>query len=421
MKSVSIASGEKLENRRYPSRFEQLARRAVLARLAMIEVGEIVLDENGTSQSFGAAADASGLSTVLSVRDTQFYSEVAFGGSIGAAESYVHGDWSCSDLTSLVRILLRNRAVLGQMDSGLATVARALQKLWHRRNRNTRNGSRRNIAAHYDLGNDFYALWLDRTMMYSGAWFEHANCTLEQASVAKLDRICRKLNLQPSDRVLEIGSGWGGFAIHAAQNYGCHVTTVTISEQQYQYAREAITAAGLEDRVQIEIRDYRDIDGQFDKLVSIEMIEAVGDEFQATFFRKCCDSLKPDGQMLLQSITIADQQYDRYRSGVDFIRRYVFPGGCLTSVTSMAEILTKATDMRILHLEDIGLHYAKTLRHWRQRFLENLDGMRKLGYEEEFLRLWNYYLCYCEGAFRERAIGNVQMHIVKPLARPAGP
>ena len=288
----------------------------------------------------------------------------------------------------------------------------------HWLNRNTRSGSQRNIAAHYDLGNDFYALWLDPRMMYSACFYESADTRLEDASVAKLDMICRKLDLSPSDHVVEIGTGWGGFAVYAASTYGCRVTTTTISQQQHDWAERAIREAGLEDRITLLLKDYRDLDGQYDKLVSIEMIEAVGHQFHDTYFRKCCELLKPDGEMLLQAITIADQNYESYKRGVDFIRRYIFPGGCLTSVTDMTETLTRCTDMRVVGVEDIGLHYARTLNDWNVRFQANLDAVRELGYSEEFIRMWEYYLCYCEGAFIERAIGDVHMHLIRPDARP---
>jgi cyclopropane-fatty-acyl-phospholipid synthase len=288
----------------------------------------------------------------------------------------------------------------------------------HALNRNTRHGSRRNIAAHYDLGNDFYSLWLDPTMMYSCAWYGSEDTPLEEAAVAKLDRICRKLALSPDDRVMEIGTGWGGFAIHAARNYGCHVTTTTISREQHDYAKQAIRDAGLEDRITLLFRDYRDLEGRFDKLVSIEMIEAVGHEYQAQFFGKCCELLEPHGQMLLQAITIADQRFDSYKNSVDFIKRYIFPGGCLTSVTAMSNLMTRHTDMRAVHIEDIGPHYAATLRHWRERFFANIDRVRGLGYPDEFVRMWDFYLSSCESAFIERAIGDVQMLIMRPHARP---
>ena len=280
-----------------------------------------------------------------------------------------------------------------------------------------RKGSRKNISAHYDLGNDFYQLWLDPSMMYSCAYFDTPDTPLDAAATAKLDRICRKLNLDEQDSVIEIGTGWGGFAIHAAKHYGCHVTTTTISQQQHDFAKQAISDAGLEDRVTLLFCDYRDLEGSFDKLVSIEMIEAVGHEYHDTYFKKCCDLLKLDGQMLLQAITIADQRYDQYKTGVDFINRYIFPGGCLTSVTDMSRTLTRYTDMRVIHLEDIGPHYARTLRHWHNRFLARIDEVRELGYSDTFIRMWQFYLAYCESAFIERAIGDVQMLIMRPGAR----
>jgi cyclopropane-fatty-acyl-phospholipid synthase len=419
MKPVSIDSPEFLEASRKPSNLEALARRVVRSRLESLRDGQIVITENGRHETFGALTDAMPLTAHLKVHSPRFYSDIAFGGAVGAGESYIHGCWSCEELTTLVRILVRNRDVLLDMDSGTARLTRPLQKLFHRLNRNTRTGSRRNIAAHYDLGNDFYSLWLDERMMYSSAIFEHADTSLEAASVAKLDRICRKLKLSPGDHVLEIGTGWGGFAVYAAENYGCRVTTTTISKEQHDYAKGAIAKAGLEGRITLLQSDYRDLDGQYDKLVSIEMIEAVGHEFHDVFFRKCCELLKKDGLMLLQAITIADQHYERARKTVDFIKRYIFPGGCLTSVTAMSETLTRVTDMRVIDLDDIGPHYASTLRHWHQRFCDSLDQVRGMGFSEEFIRMWHYYLCYCEGGFLERAIGTVQMLMMRPDARPA--
>ncbi len=419
MRTASIDSPEFLEASRKPTMLEALARRVVRARLESLHSGQIVVTENGRHETFGTVTDDLPLTVHLTINDPRFYSDVAFGGAVGAGESYIHGCWSCDELTTLVRILVKNRDVLLDMDSGTANLTRPLQRLFHRLNRNTRTGSRRNIAAHYDLGNDFYGLWLDRRMMYSSAIFEHSDMSLEAASVLKLDRICRKLNLSPGDHVLEIGTGWGGFAIYAAENYGCRVTTTTISTQQHDYARDAIARAGLEDRITLLKSDYRDLEGQFDKLVSIEMIEAVGHEFHETYFRKCCELLKPDGLMLLQAITIADQHYERAKKTVDFIKRYIFPGGCLPSVTAMSATLTRVTDMRIVDLDDIGPHYATTLEHWRDRFLGNIEQVRNMGFSEEFIRMWQYYLCYCEGAFLERAIGDVHMLMMRPEARPA--
>ena len=402
-----------------PRGLDRLARRMVLDKLRHLHHGEITLVEAGGSQTFGRADESFPLAVTLSVNSPVFYSDVAFGGSVGAGESYIHGCWESSDLVALGRILLRNRDVLDSMEGGAAMLARPLKKAFHWLNRNSRAGSRRNIAAHYDLGNDFYALWLDPQMMYSCAWYETPHAALEDAAVAKLDRICRRLELGPDDSVIEIGTGWGGFAVHAARHYGCRVTTTTISRKQYAYARERIEKEGLGDRITLLRDDYRDLEGQYDKLVSIEMIEAVGHEYLDTFFRKCSSLLKPDGHMLLQAITIADQRYNYARRNVDFIKRYVFPGGFLPSVTAMTSSLTRVTDLRAVNIEDIGLHYARTLRDWRERFFARIDDVRALDFSDEFIRLWEFYLTYCESAFLERAIGDVQLHAIKPRARPA--
>ena len=400
-----------------PTWLDRLARRIVLSRLEKLQVGQIVLGESGEQAVFGRSTAEFPAAVQLRVLNPRFYSDIAFGGSVGAGEAYIQGHWACDELSDLLRILIRNREVLEEMDSGLALLSSPLRKVLHVLNRNTRKGSRKNIAAHYDLGNDFYQLWLDPSMMYSSAYFDTPGTTLEVAATAKLDRICRKLELSADDSVMEIGSGWGGFAIHAAKHYGCHVTTTTISQQQYDHAKQAISDAGLQDRITLLFQDYRDLEGSFDKLVSIEMIEAVGHEYHNSYFRKCCDLLKPEGQMLLQAITMADQRYDKYKTGVDFIKRYIFPGGCLTSVTDMTRTLTRHTDMRVIHLEDIGPHYATTLRHWHDRFFAHIDKVRELGYSDAFIRMWQFYLCYCESAFTERAIGDVQMLIMRPGAR----
>jgi cyclopropane-fatty-acyl-phospholipid synthase len=354
----SIRTAELTYATRKPAWLDRLAKRLVLAQLAKLREGQVVIIQNDTRTRFGQQTRDFPRSIELRVLDSEFYRDIAFGGSIGAGEAYIQGHWVCDDLEDLLRILLRNRDVLEKMDSGLGRLSVPLQKLSHALNRNTRSGSRKNIAAHYDLGNDFYQLWLDGTMMYSSAYFDSPETSLEDAAVAKLDRICRKLDLSANDSVIEIGTGWGGFAIHAARHYGCHVTTTTISQQQYEYAKQAIHDAGLDDRITLLLKDYRDLDGSFDKLVSIEMIEAVGHEYHDTYFSKCCELLKPDGMMLLQAITIADQRYDQYKTGVDFIKRYIFPGGCLTSVTDMTRTMTTQTDIRVIHLEDIGPHYA---------------------------------------------------------------
>jgi cyclopropane-fatty-acyl-phospholipid synthase len=327
------------------------------------------------------------------------------------------GEWSCDDLTGVIRILARNARVTSGLDSGLGRLAAPVLRAYHSLRRNTRAGSARNIHEHYDLGNDFFELFLDRTLTYSCGLFERDDATLEEASIAKYDRLCRKLELGPDDHVLEIGTGWGGFAMHAAGRYGCRVTTTTISEQQHDLACERIAAAGLANRVTVLKRDYRDLEGTFDKLVSIEMIEAVGDAYLDGFFQVCAERLKPDGMMGLQAITTPDQTYDRHVNSVDFIKRYIFPGGSLVSIGRIAQAVARVTDLRMAHLEDITPHYATTLRGWRERFFKNLDQVRALGYPERFVRMWEFYLCYCEGGFLERAIGDVQIVLAKPLCR----
>jgi cyclopropane-fatty-acyl-phospholipid synthase len=402
-----------------PLFLDGVAQRAVRQRLAAIERGSLVISDGLLMDRYGMASAQHPLNETVRVHDPRFYTEMAFGGSIGAGEAYMQGYWSTDDLTAVMRIILQNREVLDGMETGWARLTEPLRKALHWAARNTRSGSSRNIQAHYDLGNDFFKLFLDPTMMYSSAIFEREGMSLEAASIAKLDRICRKLDLRPGDRVIEIGTGWGGFALHAARHYGCHVTTTTISRSQQKLARERVTAAGLNDRITLLLQDYRDLTGQYDKLVSIEMIEAVGHQYYDTFFRKCSELLKPEGTMLLQAITIADQRYEAARRSVDFIQRYIFPGSCIPSVTAISNALTRATDLRLFHLEDIGPHYALTLRRWRENFNANLAGVRALAYPESFIRMWEFYLCYCEAGFMERVIGDVQMLLVKPGARPA--
>jgi len=400
-----------------PFLFDGLARRAVHGRLAGIENGQLSLADGGETAVYGRRSESCPLAASVTVHDPRFYADLAFGGSIGAGEAYMQGWWSVDDLTALVRILLNNRGIVDGMEGGLAHLAAPMQKGLHWLNRNTRSGSRRNIAAHYDLGNDFFAQFLDATMMYSCAVFETPGMSLQEAQVARLDRICRRLELGPRDHLVEIGTGWGGMAIHAACNYGCRVTTTTISREQFEFARERVKASGLDGRIDVLLEDYRDLAGRYDKLVSIEMIEAVGHQYYDTYFDKCARLLKDDGAMLLQAITIADQRYEAARRSVDFIQRYIFPGSCIPSVTAMVSSLTRASDLRLVHLDDIGPHYATTLRHWRENLFRNLAAVRELGYQDSFVRMWEFYLCYCEGGFAERALGNVHMLLAKPRCR----
>jgi len=383
------------------------ARRAVLTRLVALRHGVLRVREDGETLVFGR--EGTGQEATLEVLDRACYTGIAFGGSVGAGETYMRGHWRTPDLTALMRLILRNRDTLDAMETGLARASAPLRAVVHWLRRNTRAGSRRNIAAHYDLGNDFFRLMLDETMMYSCALFERPDMTLAEAQRAKLDAICRKLELGPNDHLLEIGTGWGELAIHAASRYGCRVTTTTISPSQFADASERVRAAGLVDRVTILREDYRDLRGTYDKLVSIEMIEAVGHRHFRDFFRQCAARLVPEGAMLLQSITITDRHYPRARDQVDFIKRYIFPGCCIPSAGALAQAIAHSRDLRIEHLEDIGPHYATTLAAWRRNLAERLDQVRALGYPNTFHRMWEFYLCYCEAGFAERALGDVQI------------
>jgi len=397
-------------------KLERFARLAVLSVLEKLKFGRIRIIEDQDQLTFGRDASAV-LQARLHIHHQRFYSRILFNGSIGAAEAYMEGLWSTDDLTTVMRIMALNQPVFAAMEKGLARLTTPLYKLYHFARKNTKVGSRKNILAHYDLGNNFYELFLDKTMAYSCGIFEQKQSTMEEASIAKHERICKKLQLKPGDRIVEIGTGWGGFAVHAARNYGVHVTTTTISDEQYRFAQAHFQKAGLQNQIMLLQKDYRDLRGQFDKLVSIEMIEAVGHQYLDTFFKSCSQLLHEKGMMLLQAITIQDQEFKRYTRAVDFIKRYIFPGGCVTSVAAMAASVTRATDMRIFHLEDITPHYASTLREWRQRFFGNIDKVRAMNFPETFIRMWEYYLCYCEGGFSERYIGDVQMLLTKPRCR----
>jgi cyclopropane-fatty-acyl-phospholipid synthase len=353
----------------------------------------------------------------IRVRDPEFYRRTALNGSVGAAEAYMDGMWECDDLVALVRILVRNQDRLDAMERGPARLGAALLRAWHTLRRNTREGSRRNIAAHYDLGNDFFKLFLDENLMYSSAVYDSPYESLEVASTRKLDRICQKLQLSANTRVVEIGTGWGGFALHAAKSTGCHVTTATISREQYNLASARIAAAGLSDRVKVLLTDYRELSGRFDRLVSIEMIEAIGHQYLDTYFRKVSNLLENDGMALIQAITIEDHRYEQALRSVDFIKRYIFPGSFIPSISAMLKSVTGVTNMKLFNLEDIGPSYALTLREWRRRFMAAHNQVRSLGYPERFVRMWEFYLAYCEGGFIERSTGDVQMLLVKPGAR----
>jgi cyclopropane-fatty-acyl-phospholipid synthase len=414
MKSVSLDARQHLSGTRKPGLFHGLACRLVLRQLEKLQNGSVRLIHGDQVIDFGQPAGEAELLAEIRVTDPTFYADVAFGGSIGAGEAYMRGAWECDDVVALVRILLRNREVLDGMEKGTARVTLPLQKFFHWVNRNTREGARRNISAHYDLGNDFFSLWLDETMMYSAAMFERPDMSLYEAQTHRLDVICRKLGLGPEDHLVEIGTGWGGLAIHAARNFGCRVTTTTISREQHELASRRIAEAGLQDRVTLLLEDYRDLEGQYDKLVSIEMIEAIGEDQFDIYFTQCQNLLRPGGRMLIQAITIADAQYAEYRRSVDFIQRYIFPGGFLPSLSAMTASIARATNLLVNGVEDLGLSYARTLNTWRQNFFARIEEVRQLGYPDEFIRMWAYYLTYCEGGFLERSISAVHLEAEKP-------
>jgi cyclopropane-fatty-acyl-phospholipid synthase len=397
---------------------QRAARRAVLALLARVESGRIRVTDGLGSQEAGKPTDA--LPEVIEIRvlDPQLYVRVADAGLLGAAEGWIRGEWTCSDLTGVVRAMLQNAERMPELDGGWTGWLRsAARRIAHALRRNDRRGARANIRAHYDLGNEFFALFLDPTLTYSCGWFETAGASLEAASIAKYDRLCRRLELGPDDRVLEIGTGWGGFALHAAGKYGCHVTTTTLSAEQYALTAERVAAAGLGERITLLLEDYRDLRGTFDKLVSIEMIEAVGHAYLADYFRACCERLTPSGAFGLQAITIRDQRYDAARREVDFIKRYIFPGGHLPSLGAIAASSARASDLQIREVVDLTPHYARTLRAWRGNFERSRERIRELGLDDAFLRTWEFYFCYCEAAFLERNTGCLQLLLARPGSR----
>ncbi|MDD2054692.1 cyclopropane-fatty-acyl-phospholipid synthase family protein [Pseudomonas putida] len=412
MKSASLVNRGRLLNTHNLT--SHLLRRGVLRQLEQLRAGQLLIIEDGQRQLYGSSGAS--LLGEIHIHDPAVWGMVAGNGSIGAGEAFIHGYWSSPDLTAVVRVFVSNLEVLDGMERGLARLGRPLVQGLHWLNRNTRKGSQKNIAAHYDLGNELFEQFLDPTMMYSAAQFRSADDSLEQAQLNKLERICQKLALRPEDHLLEIGTGWGSMALYAAQHYGCRVTTTTLSREQFAYTRERIDALGLQDRVTLLLEDYRDLSGQYDKLVSIEMIEAVGHRFLPTYFQQCARLLNDNGLMLLQAITIREQRYEQAKRSVDFIQRYIFPGGALPSVHKMLEIVGRDTDMNLLHMEDFGLHYARTLRLWHENFRRAHGRLTELGYDDYFLRLWEFYLCYCEGGFLERTIGTAQLLLAKPAA-----
>ena len=395
-----------------------LPKRLFLQLLSGIKEGFLELVCPEETYSFGSPA--SDLRAMLVVHNERFYRRALFGGDIGMGEAFMDGDWSSPDLVGLVRLAVRNLEAVesgNRLFSALSSIADSVR---HRLRCNTMSGSRRNISYHYDLGNDFYRLFLDSTMAYSCAYYSTPDDSLEQAQLNKYESICRKLDLKASDHLLEIGTGWGGFAAFATRKYGCRITTTTISRQQHDYAKELFAAMGaVGQRITLLLEDYRNLRGQFDKIVSIEMFEAVGLRFYDTYFGACDRLLKPDGSMVLQTITMNERKFPVYRKRCDWIQKYIFPGSELASVAEILRSLGRCTRLSLFHAEDIGLHYAETLKHWRERFLLHTEEVKAQGFDERFLRMWEYYLSYCEGAFRERHIGDIQLVLTKQRAAVA--
>ncbi|EKO3395239.1 class I SAM-dependent methyltransferase [Vibrio fluvialis] len=389
------------------------ARSVALKSLQLIKIGSLTLEEaydghDVTVEHFGFAHEGQPQAHIR-VTHPGFYGRVLKGGSIAAAEAYMDGWWDSPNLTAVTELMARNLSALDQLEAQSSFVTRAMNKVGHWLKRNSIVRAKQNIEAHYDLGNDLYQTFLDERMLYSSALYLSTSDSLEQAQIQKMDRLCQQLQLTANDHVIEIGTGWGAMAIYMAQHYGCKVTTTTISEEQFAYAEAEITRLGLEAQITLLKQDYRLLEGQFDKLVSIEMIEAVGKAYLPSYIEKCQSLLKPGGLMAIQAITIADQRYDYYSNNVDFIQKYIFPGGFLPSITVLTQMATRHTDFIVRDVFDIGMDYAKTLADWRLRFEAALNTVQALGYDERFVRMWRFYLCYCEGGFNARTISTIHM------------
>ncbi|MFT5197867.1 MAG: cyclopropane-fatty-acyl-phospholipid synthase [Planctomycetota bacterium] len=397
----------------------RLPERLIRKRFESLRWGTLTVVQGGESTQYGGGGEGS-LTASIVVHDARFWDVLLRRGNLGAGESFAQGLWSSPDPAEVVRLMVRNEEIMQAMDGGLAVLSKPLLSAYHLFRRNTESGSRSNISAHYDLSNEFFALFLDPSMTYSCGYFESADSTMEEASFAKMERACRKLELKTSDHLLEIGTGWGSMAMFAAKNFGCKVTTTTISKEQFALAVERIAAAGLSDQITVVLEDYRRLTGEYDKLISIEMIEAIGHQYFDEYFATCARLLKPDGLMCLQSITIADPFYDQARRSVDFIKRYIFPGCCIPSVGALIRSSSSASDLKTVHMEDIGPHYARTLSIWRSNLKRNWAQAKQLGFDDEFLRLWEFYFAYCEGGFAERRLGDVQIVLARPQARPRG-
>lgn len=385
-------------------------RKALYKKLSLIKDASLTIYDSEGMHHFGDKTAE--LSAQITIQNPEFFRSLALGGSVGAGESYMNRDWQVDDLTQLVQIFVRNMDVLDDVDGGSVWAKMLVMKVLHWFSRNSKSGSKKNIAAHYDLGNDFFKLFLDSKLMYSSAIYQSDEDTLEQASSRKLDTICQRLDLKDTDHLLEIGTGWGGLAIFAAQHYGCKVTSVTISKEQLAEAQQRVKAHGLEDKVEVLFKDYRDIEGQYDKVVSVEMVEAVGHQYLDGYFNKIANVLKPNGLALIQAITIREERYLQALHTVDFIKRYIFPGSFIPSALVLADSAAKSS-LLVNDKSEFGQSYAKTLRDWRIAFLDNLDKVKQQGYSDSFIRMWLFYLCYCEGGFLEESINVVHMRFEK--------
>ncbi|MDJ0778707.1 MAG: cyclopropane-fatty-acyl-phospholipid synthase family protein [Gammaproteobacteria bacterium] len=416
---MNYANQSRVETTARGGLIENFARNQVLKRLRGIPRGYLIIEDGEERFEFGDADCDSGVRATIVVENRTAFRAFAFGGSIGGAEAYMLGQWTTPNLVDVVRLMSINIDFLNDIDDNRAWTQRIADKLAHWLNRNTEKQARENISRHYDLSNDFFGLFLDPRMMYSSAIYPRQDADLDEAAIHKLDVICRKLDLRPSDHLLEIGTGWGGLAIHAAQNFGCRVTTTTISREQYEAACQRVREQGLEDRIEVLLQDYRNLTGRYDKLVSVEMIEAVGHAYYRQYFSGCASLLKDDGLMLLQAITVPDQRFEYAQRSVDFIQRYIFPGGSLPSHEVILSTVKQHTDMLMVGMQEIGEDYARTLQHWRERFQARLEQVRELGFDDTFIRMWNYYLCYCQGGFEERIIGTSQILFAKPNWRQA--
>lgn len=374
-----------------------------------LSYGQLEVVEGSEHSFFPENKESEIIKGKIQIHDISIYQDFVKGGSIGVAEAFIAGKWSSPNLTNVIRIFAKSQQQTDKLESNKSFTNKIKNALSHWSNRNTQSGSKRNILAHYDLGNELYTRFLDPEMMYSSAIYPSEEATLAEAQLHKLKTICERLSLTSDDHLLEIGTGWGGLAIYAAQHYGCRVTTTTISDAQHEYAESRVKSLGLTDKITLLKEDYRDLTGTFDKVVSIEMIEAVGYEFAPSFFKQCNDRLKPGGKLLIQAITIADQRFDYYKSNVDFIQKYIFPGGFLPSINFLSQNITQHTELVVENIEDIGLDYAKTLSAWRESFLNSWSELTKFGYDDTFKRLWLYYFAYCEGAFLERSTSTVHL------------